>query len=287
MTRNSLVGWVMLAASCGSAGAASAQSVTYVGSVQVSNGDYIFADRTTSFYLVNGLEVVAGPVSLSATVPVIGQSTPWVTYGPTPVPSGGAQGGEVARQIGGRTGQGSGGQGRLAVVLPVPQEGVSYSTGIGDPLVRADVAVASHPGSRTTLRLNASAKIPIADPESGFGTGVWDYGAGISLATAARRANVFVDVSYWEFGDLPDLALKGAVAYGVAYGQVLGAGRWSVLTSISGWTPIVDGADPPIQLGIGVSRLVRFDRSVALSVGIGVTESAPDISIALGWRLGL
>jgi len=98
---------------------------------------------------------------------------------------------------------------------------------------------------------------------------------------------VFVDVSYWEFDDLPDLELEGAVAYGLAYGQVLGSGRWSVLTSLSGWSPIVDGADPPIQLGIGVSRLVRFDRSVALSVGVGVTETAPDISIALGWRLGL
>jgi hypothetical protein len=259
------------------------QQVVYTGTVQVSSGDYIFTERTTSLYFVNGLEVSAGSVRLSGTLPVVSQSTPWVTYGSVPIPSGGAGGGEVARQMGRMSGKG----GRTVVILPVPDEGLVHQTGIGDPLVHADVEVVADRGSQPALRFNVSGKIPVTDPDDGFGTGEWDYGAGVSLAKQRGRHSVFVDVAYWRFGDLPDLELKDGVAYGVGYGQVLGTGRWSVLASVSGWTSILDGADPPVRVGLGLSRLLTPGRSLSLIAGVGLTETAPDVSIALGWRLGL
>ncbi len=280
-----VVGPLAAAVWLGVAAPVSAQSVTYTGSVQVSTGDYIFTDRTTSLYFVSGLELAAGPVRVSGTVPVIGQSTPWVTYGPTVVPSGGAAGGEVARQVGGR--RAGGARGRTIVTLPVPEEGVGYSTGLGDPLVRADLELMTDRGSRPSLRINASTKVPVAEMDGGFGTGAWDVGGGLSLAKRLGRGSLFMDVSYWDFGDLPDLELQNALAYGLAYGRVLGSGRWSVLTSISSWTSIVDGADPPVQLGVGLSRLFSTGRSVSVTAGVGLTETAPDVSIALGWRLDL
>lgn len=262
---------------------AAAQSVTYIGSVQASTGDYIFTDRTTSLYFVNGIELTAGLVRVSGTLPVIGQSTPWVTYGPVAVPSGGKLSGEVAREVMGR----GTGQGRRTITLPVTQEGVAYATGVGDPLVRADVEFVTDRGSRPSLRINASAKFPLADPDNGFGTGAWDYGGGVSLSKRIRRRSMFVDVAYWNFGDLPDLQLKDAVAYSVGYGQILGTGRWSMLASVSGWTAIIDGASPQLELGLGLSRLIKPGRSISISAGVGLTETAPDVSIGLGWRVAL
>lgn len=265
---------------------ATGQEIAYTGSVQVANGDYIFTERTTSIYLLNGLEVSAGPVRLSGTLPVISQSTPWVTYGSIPVPSGGAQSGEVTRQIGKKGGTG-GTHGRTVVTLPVPEEGLAYQAGIGDPLVRAEVELVSDHGTRPSVRLSASSKIPVADPDDGFGTGAWDYGAGVSLAKRFGRRSVFADVAYWRFGDLPDLTLNDGVTYGIAYGQVLATGRWSVLASLSGGTSILDGMDPPMQVGIGVNRLLQPGRSLSVSAGFGLTETAPDFSVSVGWRLGL
>lgn len=266
-----------------------AQSVVYTGAVSVSSGDYIFAERTTGVFIVNGLEFAVGPVRVSGTVPVITQSTPWVTYGSVPVPSGGALGGEVARQVGSRgrgAGTSTGPEGRTAVVLPVA-EGVAYTTSVGDPLVGANVELTSDGGSWPSLRVNTSAKVPLADPDDGFGTGAWDYGAGLSLAKRVRRGTLFAEIGYMRFGDLPELTLKDAANYSVAYGQVLGAGRWSVLTSFSGWSTIIDGADPPIMVGVGLARVFESGHSVSLNANVGVSETAPDVSLALGWRIGL
>lgn len=264
---------------------AGAQSVTYTGSLLGSTGDYIFTERTTGLSLVNGLEISAGRLTVSASFPVIGQSTPWVAQGLVPVPSGGRYSGEVARQVDQM--RRAGRMGRTMVVLPPAEESLGSSFGVGDPLVGAEVELLTATSSRPSVRVSASAKAPLADPDDGFGTGAWDYGAGAAVTTRVGRGTVLADLAYWRMGDLPDLELRDAAAYGVGYGHLLGSGRWSLLASVAGWTAIIDGAQPPLLLGLGLSRLLDTNRSVSVSVGVGLTETAPDVSIGLGWRLGL
>lgn len=266
---------------------APAQQVVYIGSAQVASGDYIFTERTTSFFIVNGLELTLGPVRLSGTLPAIVQSTPWITYGVVPVPSGGRESAEVGNQIGrGGRGSGTSGTGRTVIVLPI--EELKYQTGVGDPLVRGDVEILRDAVSGPSIRLHAAAKVPLRDPDSGFSTGEWDVGGGISLARSAGNNSVFADVAYWRFGDLPGLELKDAVAYSAAYGRTLSTGRWSVMASVSGWSTMLEGADPPVEVGLGVTRLLGASgRGISLFTSVGLTETAPDFSIALGWRVGL
>jgi hypothetical protein len=280
----------LAAALWASSAPATAQQIVYIGSAQVASGDYIFTERTTSFFIVNGLELTFGPVRVSGTLPAIVQSTPWITYGVVPVPSGGRESAEVGNQIGrGRgsgSGSGTGATGRTVVVLPI--EELAYQTGIGDPLVRGDVEIVSDVAARPSVRLHAAAKIPLRDPDSGFSTGEWDVGSGISLAKSAGRNSVFADVSYWRFGDPAGLELQDAVAYSAAYGRTLATGRWSLMASVSGWSTMIEGADPPVEVGLGVTRLVgAANRGVSLFANVGLTETAPDFSIALGWRVGL
>lgn len=248
---------------------------TYTGSVQIATGDYIFSDRTTSFYFHNGIRFSAGPLSISTNIPMVYQSSPWVSYsGAGMIPSGGTQ----HSQIGGRK-HGD----KMALVDTVQYDQV----GLGDPSLHLDVELLRERRTVPSLHLTADLKAPLADMNSGFGTGEWDYSAGFSLAKTVGRSFVFVDVAYWVLGDLPDLVLHDAVAYGIAFGRPLAAGKYAVLISLSGYSRILEDTDPPAQVGIAISHRLSSSVSLSGNVALGVTESTPDVSASLGWQIGL
>jgi hypothetical protein len=258
------------------AGAASAQEIAYTGGVHFATGRYLFDTRTNSVYVLTGVEMAAGPVRLSGSIPVVLQTTPWITYGPVPVPSGGRLTRDVVQQL-------RRGQRRIAL----PATGQETHGGFGDPLLRGDVELLGPGVRRTSLRLGASAKPPVASTEHGLGTGAWDYGAGMLVSTRAGVHSVSVDVAYWHIGDLDDLPLANAWAYGVAYGRTLTGGRWVLLASASGFSTIIEGQDPPLQAGVGLGRVFTSGHALTGTVSFGVTSSAPAVSVGLGWRLSL
>jgi hypothetical protein len=67
----------------------------------------------------------------------------------------------------------------------------------------------------------------------------------------------------------------------------LADGRYSILGSLSGMTEIVDGVDGPAQAGVTVSRLLKSKRSLSVTFAAGLTDSSPDYSVSVGWRVGL
>ena len=260
-------------------GAAAAQELAYVGGVQLATGSYVFQTRTTGVALSSGLDATLGPLRLTAAIPLIAQNTPWISYaGGTMVPSGGPEHGTASRQGMGRHRMDSG-----DVVLP---DTVAYSTiGFGDPTMGLTLDIVRGFG-RPTLRLTAGAKAPIARPDQGFGTGQWDYGAGLSLAAAAGLTMFFADAQYWILGDLPDLVLENTILLSAAVGRPLGStSRLAGMLSLSGSTPAIQGLAAPIQLGAGVSTGLGRGRAVALSAAVGLTDSAPDLSLASSWRV--
>jgi Putative MetA-pathway of phenol degradation len=269
------------------AGPARSQQFAYNGSIQYAAGDYLFTQRTDSIYVLNGFDISAGPLGVQVSVPVIMQNTPWVSYGPTPIPSGGTESGEVARQIRqrGQTG-GSGGGAGGAVQLPT--DALSYEAGLGDPILSWTLAVPETGIRDVELRLTGGVKVPLAQPADGFATGEWDYSGGVAVtAQASARDSLFGDVSYWVFGDMPDLAFRNALAYGFAYGRILRPERWSTLVSLNGMTRTLENAEAPIQLGFGLTRSFGIGRSLSFNLGVGLSETVPGLSAGLGWRMGL
>jgi len=261
---------------------ARAQEVVYFGSFQTTTGRYIFAERTTSIFVVNGIDVSSGRVHVSATIPFITQSTPWIAYGPVLIPSGGSQNAQVGDQI--RRGKG-GGTGGRGIVVTLPTETVVRETGVGDPVFRvgADLLNGRSP---VQVTVSAAAKAPVASLADGLGTGEWDYGAGITVSRQQDVHRVFGTFEVWRFGDLPDLVIKDAAAYRVGYERFVSANRWSMLASVSGWTTVLDGLDPPVSVNAGLTRhLGASGRSVGVIAAFGVTEMAPDFSLSLAWQL--
>ncbi|NIQ58309.1 MAG: hypothetical protein GWN85_34065, partial [Gemmatimonadetes bacterium] len=181
------------------AGGARAQEVVYSGSLQYATGSYVFAERTHSAYLMSGLGVEAGRFELRGSVPVIFQNSAVVTYVQgSPLPTGGPDHDAVRRREPGTTipthgrGRMGGGGGGMSL-RPALRSGEAgqqaqatdsvafadeLTTNLGDPLIQASAGLYSSTGIVRSLRVSGGAKVPVADLDSGVGTGEWDYLAG-------------------------------------------------------------------------------------------------------------
>ncbi len=255
-----------------------AGQVDYIGSVQFASGDYIFSERTNSALLFNGISASAGALGLTLSLPLILQSTPWITYGGlTAIPSGGTEHSELGRQM----------EGRHHEAVTLVDTTTYQEFGIGDPLAHADFRLWKEGAVLPSLRITADVKAPIADVDRGFGTGAWDYSAGLSLAKSLGRTMLFTDLAYWVLGDLPDLELKDPLAYSFGFGHALPGGRVGLLASVFGYTRILEGVDPPAQVSLGLSYLLGSGRSLIGSAAFGLSESSPDVSFSFGWRFRL
>lgn len=272
--------------------------VTYTGSIHYSTGEYLFTERSHSVSLLNGLQVRWERVQMSASMPVIYQTTPWIsTSTGTPVPTGGPRSGTVRDSLSRRRGHmGGGAAGSVrgdrieAAHEPITIEDTATydEIGAGDPMFGLSVtAVRESDGAPVTLSLRGDLKVPVADVDQGFGTGQADFGAGGSLSRQIGDAYVFTDLEYWAFGDMPDLELKNALSYAAGVGHL--SGSVGVNAMFSGYTRIIEGTDPPMTISGGLSVFPGETGRTGISVtaAAGLTESSPDLSLSAGWSLRL
>ncbi len=265
-------------------GVAPAQALSWTGAVQGSSGDYGFGERASSLSITNGLTLSAGRLRVSASLPVIMQSDPWVTQvGAGRFPYGGPRhgaGDSVSMHAG--PGHGGGGGG------PAGADTGSFDTiGIGDPLMFATLELARTARGNMSLSATTGVKAPVGSVSQGFSTGEWDYGGGLALSAGSRKALLLIDAMYWKLGDMPGLELRDGISYGATVGTFVGRRRVSLLASILGSSRVTDAASAPVQLGVAVGYLSSARRSVNVGIYAGLTRSAPDISLTIGWGVPL
>lgn len=255
---------------------APAQSVTYIGGTQYAAGGFGYAQRTWSAYLSNGLTWASDRMRVTATVPVIVQSTGMLQYSGAGMMVSRSSTGDsmntTSRMHGSSNGMGMG-------------MGLDH-LGLGDPLLRIEAAILRSPAAGT-LAIVGAAKAPLADASRGFGTGRWDAGAGLSGVARAGPVFLFGDAVYWNIGNPLGGSARDALAFTVSAGRPLRGGRWSALAVVSGATSLWSGLPAPIQAGVSVGRTAASERSWFLTTAVGLTASAPDASIGIGWRVPL
>jgi hypothetical protein len=251
-------------------------AIYYNGSGQFAIGKYIFDSNTSSYTLYNGLGFSSGIFNFSFSLPMIYQSTPWISLsGTNLIPSGGTQHGEVRQrtEMHGST-----------VLIDTSQY---HHTGIGDPVFHGEARIIEESTTVPATSLTADAKPPLANPSNGFGTGEWNWSLGVSLAKKLGPVFGFVTLGYWMLGDMPDLELKDPFVYSLSLGKPLAQGKYSVLASYSGQTQVLETAEPPSMISLMVGRFFNTSSSLSLSTSFGLSNSAPDIAIGLGWHIGL
>ncbi len=275
------------------------QTVSYSGSLQYATGHYIFEDRTSSVNLSNSLSLSSGRLNAGFSLPLIFQSTPWVSYGGVGgLPTGGPQHGTVGsggQGSGHGPGGGGGGSGHRDMFvdtgdsqsIPLPDT-VSYTeVGFGDPTVNGGLLLLEESGRWPSFRVNGSVKLPMADVDRGFGTGAWDGGIGANLSKRLGMNMVFVDAMYWWMGDLDSLQIDNTISFSIAVGRVLQAGRWAAIASFAGMTPLIPDVDPPLHAGLNVMYWPGRRGGLNAGLQIGLTEASSDVAFSLGWSVQL
>jgi hypothetical protein len=282
-------------------GSLQAQSIHYEGAVSVASGNYIFTQRTTSWTLSNGLALSAGPVTLRGSVPAYRQNTTLITGLSTGLlPTGGSSGRTVADSAAARAGRGGGGRPSLQVTgssrylqeatsladdpVEVPTTAATgYRMVVGDPSLGLAIVALQQGG--TSVNLGAGLKIPVTDT-SAYGTGEWDVGGSLSLAQIVGRSTLIgLDVAYWHLGDLPELDLRDAIM-GSASIAYLGRSGWGGSALVSAARSVVQGFADAYTAGVAVSR-VGSRATMSVNLSLGFTETTPDFSVGLSWRIGI
>jgi hypothetical protein len=278
-------------------GSVSAQSLHYEGGLSVSSGNYIYTERTTSWVFTNGLALGAGPFTIRAMLPVFRQNSVLVTVssaGPIPVDGSGTTGGTDPNSDGS-----GGGRGMPQIVgnysLTAPSESLTVDSGelstavsgyelaVGDPSASLNLSV--YQGGSLGISMNVGAKAPVTGI-TGFGTGQWDFGGSVSLSHRIGFSGLAaLDVGYWHLGDLADLDLRDPVLASLSLTR-LSMGGWALGVMASAATAIVEGYPNGYQIGASVSRVGRGG-TFGVNLAVGLTETTPDLSVGLNWRIGL
>ncbi len=268
-----------------SGGKLRAQDVYYSGSLQYATGSYYFTERTGSFYFSNSLGMSGDKGSVYFSIPLITQNTPWVSYTRSgTLPTGGPQ----SRLAGTRQQQQGGGRGQRKHTIDLGKaDTVNFSkTHFGDPSLSANIKLWSSPSARTSISSNWGVKIPFTDENSGYGTGGWDVGGGISWSQRIQQKYLMMlSGMYWVLGDMNDLNLNNMLSYSAALGRMFKDGKWMTTASLFGSTEIIDEVDPPVSIGAGLNYRVSAQINLSTNMMIGLTESASDFSIGVGWSI--
>jgi len=269
------------------------QSVRYSGALQYATGSYVFDARSHSVSLRSGLSVEAGRFDASVSIPVILRNGGVLsTVGDRLVPTGGeGHGVMTGRRSGDRIRTHDGGGMGPGGMHPAPDSTVHFSEAyvlrVGDPFLRVSGQVLGDRGPLRSLRGTGAVKVPTSDLDSGVGTGEWDYGLGASATVLVGSLFVMGDAEYWWYGDLPDLELRDGLSWGTALAGLAFERRISLMATVSGSSRPIRTMDPPLNLGVAAGYRLANDWSMSTGVTVGLTESAADVAIYLGWSRGL
>lgn len=248
-----------------------AADLSYSGSLLFGTGSYGLEERTNGFTLSNGLYLQVHRFRFSAAIPLSGQSSPLISStGAGIITPGGSSGsGDI-------TGSGRSGS---------ADEGLFTVFGIGDPTLRVDFDAIRSRGRIPSISFFGQAKIPLADPADGLGTGEFDYSTGLSLSCPSGKNLFLAEAAWWILGDMPDAELENPVSLNASLGRSFSGGRTMASLIFSGCTRIVPDTEPPMQAGAGFNLLASGGRGFGVSAMFGLTDSASDVSVSAGWTI--
>jgi hypothetical protein len=228
---------------------ADAQEFGYTASWYVARSTYP-EQRDTGLYLFNSVDLAAGPVRASITLPFIRQHT---------------------TLLGGLTDP------RLDTSSTV--------TGFGDPLMRVDFSVFQDSGRDLQVGISGSVKPSIVSADDGLGTGATDVAAGATLFKSVGGTSFMADLQFWKYGDPAGIDFPNSLAYGIGIGRVLQAGRTSAMVSLGGFSHGLDGTTNLMQLNAGLLVLASRRQSVSVTAGFSLNDRLGDFSIGTSWRI--
>jgi hypothetical protein len=267
-------GVLVLALAAFSSAPVRGQTLTVRSSIQYGRGTYGFTDQTEILTGTGDLSVDAARWSAGVSLPVVGVSTPFVSYtglGATPADRRRREGGGE----GGMDGSPGGRRNPSADTIS------TWTRGLGDPQLRMTLDVVQSAAPRgSAVQVLGFVKPPLADPDDGIGTGAWDAGIGSNVSWRRLPTFVSAEAVFWWVGNPPETSINDVLTYSAAVGRILGS-SWLTLVSVSGSTPVADGLPAPVSVGLGVGYS-SAPWSLDVTTSFGLTDGAADWTIGVG-----
>ena len=244
-------------------------------SLQFATGNYTFENSTSTYYFYGGIRYRSTRWSLSATIPVITQSSDLVTS-----TGGGFLPSENHRNEGSGASHHGSGMGDV--------EGHSFmETGLGDLYLFGEYGVLPEQSVLPYVSANLKLKVPTAGTGNNFGSGEFDYGLGLTLRKSIENYTGFVDAGYWILGDPPGASYKDPFTFGAGLGRFFGYGRYALMIYFGSYSNIQPEFESNRQISLGWNYRINSGLILTVISGAGMSETSPDFTLSGGleWTL--
>jgi hypothetical protein len=251
-----------------------AGSFSVSGGFQWWSGTYVYQTSTTTYALTAGARFRSDQYSISLTLPVLFQNSDLVSQtGGMFLPHAGA--------IGGQSQEGSSrhGGGMMA--------GSSYESGIGDILVTGNYRIAEESYAAPSIALTGQVKVPTASTVMNFGTGKWDYGAGLALRKQFGTLGLFADAGYLVIGDPAGADYRDPFTFGLGVGNLFLDGTFSTMVYYQAYTKVLENYAAPQQFSVGLLYQSSPSTSFSVMSSFGLSNTTPDVGIAVGVEVSI
>ncbi len=245
-------------------------------SLQFSQGNYIFENNTTTYYLYGGVRYRADAWSVFANIPLIGQNSDQVTNtGGVFFPS--------------RHHQGEGNTGGFHHGGRMGDNGIgsNFIMGLGDIYLNGEYRIIAEDGQVPYVGGTVKLKIPTASTANHFGTGKPDYGLGFTFRKQVGGYAAFMDLGFWKIGDPEGVDYRDIHTFGVGMGRFLSGGRYGVMVYFETYSRLLNDIEPNRQFSLGFNYRVKSGVILSVIGAAGLSSSSPDISLSTGleWAL--
>jgi len=255
------------------------------GYLQYSQGNYIFTTNTSTLYLVPGLRYQASGWNISAALPIISQNNNFITAtGGTLIPHGESNM-NTSSGTGGMMGNSSDTMGNMWSLVGA---GDLYLSGEYD-FIHPDFSQLGsfRENASPTVGIIAQVKFPTASTSHNFGTGKFDFSGSLNYRELFGTFVVMANTGYLIIGKPAGVNFTNSLTYGGGVGKFFDDGGWSVALLYQGYTTILSGSPPPNQASVGLNYKVNSDVTGTALFSDGLTKTAPDFGVIVGFRWGL
>ena len=153
-------------------------------------------------------------------------------------------------------------------------------TGMGDIILRGDMALISEGKSGFSLDGAMAVKLPTADEAKGLGTGETDYGTFVSLHQRFQEIKFSFMAGYIKTGDPSSFDYNDIYLYGFGVSRLFG--RTNIYSSFEGRRSIIPGTKNPQELVFGFFYILNNWYSLKGNVSFGLNDGTQDFGSNIG-----
>jgi hypothetical protein len=248
-----------------------------IAAIQYTTGNYIYEKNTSTYYFYGGFRYKTHRWNISAILPIIGQNTNLVSHaGGMFLPTGESHG--IVE---------TSGSGHHRGKMDDDFSMHHFDLTVGDLYLYSEIQLLPARTVLPSVHLNSQIKIPTASRAKNYGTGEFDYGAGLAFRQGIANYALFFNAGYLLIGNPAGFTYQNPITLGFGVGRFFKEWDVSVLVYFQNYSKILTEYQPARQIAAGIFYKLNPRLLLSTSASAGMSEISPDFSISSGFELTL